>query len=167
MSAATLRPYLPADARALAEIFCASIEILAEDDYSDGQRAAWMTLADDISAFGKKLAGELTLVALVDGEPVGFAALKGADCIDMLYVHPDHARAKIATLLIDAREKLAGARGAKKLTTDASDTARPFFAARGYVDMSRNVLPLGDEWLANTTMAKTLVADNEPRGVLQ
>ena len=158
MSAATLRPYLPADARALAEIFCASIEILAEDDYSEGQRAAWMTLADNIPAFGKKLAGELTLVALRDGEPVGFAALKGADCIDMLYVHPDHARANIATLLIDALEKLAAARGAKKLTTDASDTAKPLFEKHGFIAERRNLVTLGDEWLANTTMSKTLNA---------
>ena len=86
MSEIALRPYLPADARALAEIFCASIEILAEDDYSEGQRAAWMTLADNIPAFGKKLAGELTLVALRDGEPVGFAALKGG-LVDRIETH--------------------------------------------------------------------------------
>ncbi len=162
----SLRPYLPADAAILADIFRASVERLAEDDYSDAQREAWGALADDADRFAAKLAGGLTLVALVDGAPAGFASLKGADCLDMLYVHPDYARRGVATMLVDALEKLAAARGAKKLTTDASDTAKPLFAARGYEAQARNVLPLGDEWLANTTMAKPLAAP-QPKGTLQ
>ncbi len=151
-----LRPFLPADTAILADIFCAAIEVLTQEDYSDGQRAAWMAVSDDIETFRKRLAGALTLVALVDGQPAGFASLKGADCIDMLYVHPDHIRAGVATTLIDALEKLAMARGATSLSADASDTAKPFFARRGYIGRSRNVIPLGDEWLANTTMVKAV-----------
>jgi putative acetyltransferase len=162
----TLRPFLPDDAQALADIFCAAIETLAEEDYSAGQREAWATLADDVPRFRAKLEGALTIVAVVDGQPAGFASLKGADTLDMLYVHPENARRGIATTLVDALEKLAAARGAKTLTTDASDTAKPLFAARGYEPKSRNVLPLGDEWIANTTMVKALGAP-EPRGTLQ
>lgn len=163
----SLRPYLPDDARDLADIFRASIEMLTGDDYSEGQREAWITLADDVAAFGRKLAGSLTLIALIDGETAGFASLKGADTIDMLYVHPEHARERVATALIDALERLAAARGATSLTTDASDTAQSFFAGRGYVARARNILPLGDEWLANTTMVKPLAANDQPRGTLQ
>ena len=113
MSAAniSLRPFLPDDAQALAEIFCAAIETLAEEDYSEGQREAWASLADDIARFRTKLAGGLTLVATINGEPVGFASLKGADTLEMLYTHPEFARRGVATTLVDAREKLAAARG--------------------------------------------------------
>jgi len=162
----TLRPYLPDDARALADIFRAAVEVLAEEDYSDAQREAWSSLADDDARFAAKLASGLTLVALADGAPAGFASLKGADTLDMLYVRPECARRGVATMLVDALEKLAAARGAKKLTTDASDTAKPLFAARGYEASARNVVPLGDEWVANTTMVKTL-GPSEPKGVLQ
>jgi len=61
-------------------------------------------------------------------------------------------------LLVDALEKLAGARGAAKLTVDASDNARDFFAKRGYAPQQRNTVLRGDEWLANTTMQKALAA---------
>src|SRR5580693_7064229 len=81
-----LRPFLPADTALLAEIFRASIAELTNDDYNEAQQAAWMASAGDETAFGARLAGELTLVATVDGAPVGFAALKGIDTIDMLYV---------------------------------------------------------------------------------
>ncbi|MGB7043275.1 MAG: GNAT family N-acetyltransferase, partial [Xanthobacteraceae bacterium] len=61
-------------------------------------------------------------------------------------------------MLCDAIEKLAGARGAKELTVDASDTARGFFEKRGYTAKSRNMVSLNGEWLANTTMVKPLAA---------
>ena len=96
------------------------------------------------------------------GAPVGFASLKGSDHLDMLYVHPAATRQGVATLLCDALEKLAAARGAKRLTTDASDTARDFFEARGFVAQRRNTVPRGDEWLGNTSMEKTLAASGAP-----
>jgi putative acetyltransferase len=155
---AGLRPYLPADALQLAEIFRASISELTAEDYTEAQQAAWMASAGDEEAFGQRLAGELTLVATIDGEAVGFAALKGRDVVDMLYVHPAVAGQGIGAQLIDALEKLAAARGATKLTADASDTALGFFERRGYVPQQRNSVARDDEWLANTTVQKTLPA---------
>ena len=43
-----------------------------------------------------------------------------------------------------------------ELTTQASDTARDFFAKKGYVAQQRNTRSQGGEWLVNTTMEKTL-----------
>lgn len=152
-----LRPMLPNDVPVLREIFSASVEELTGDDYSVEQQEAWLSTVADEAAFGERLAGELVIVATLDGAPVGFASLKGADKIDLLYVHPAAARRGAATKLVDALEKLAGARGAARLTTDASDTAREFFAARGYVAQQRNTVLRAEEWLSNTTMTKALV----------
>ena len=84
----TMRPMLPADAPLLAQIFRASVEELGVEDYSDAQVEAWAAVADDEEAFAKSLAEQLTLIAMIDGEPVGFASLKGNDKLEMLYVHP-------------------------------------------------------------------------------
>jgi putative acetyltransferase len=156
-----LRPMLAEDAPMLAAIFAASIEGLTGDDYSEAQQEAWAQAAYDEAAFGKRLAGQLTLIATIQSSPVGFASLKGADHIDMLYVHPSVAGQGVATMLVDALEKLAGARGAKTLTVDASDTAEPLFRKRGYTAKQRNTVTLNGEWLANTTMQKAL-GDNAP-----
>ncbi|MGX1170856.1 GNAT family N-acetyltransferase [Bradyrhizobium sp. NC92] len=152
-----LRPFLPADVPILAAIFAASIEELTGDDYSEAQQEAWMAAAED-EEFGKRLASDLTLIATLEGSPVGFASLRGNDHIRMLYVHPAVAGQGIATMLVDALEKLAGGRGAKSLSVDASDTAEGFFAKRGYTAQQRNSVTMNDEWLANTTMKKTLGA---------
>jgi len=159
-----LRPYLPADTSVLASIFVAAIDVLAEDDYSEAQREAWASAAEDEDKFGKRLAGQLTLVATISSSPVGFVSLKGADHLDLLYVHPSAARQGVATTLCDAIEKLAAARGAKALTAEVSDTAERFFAKRGYEGQSRNTISVGDEWLANTTMKKTFGVEVPPAG---
>jgi putative acetyltransferase len=156
-----LRPYLPADAPLLREIFRDSIEELTADDYTAQQQEAWASVADDVADFGKKLSGQLTLVATLEGSPVGFAALEGKDEIGMLYVHPAAAGQGVGAMLIDALEKLAGSRGAPKLTVDASDSARGFFEKRGYVAQQRNTVSVGDEWLTNTTLHKQLAAKRE------
>jgi putative acetyltransferase len=159
-----LRPFLAADTPVLAAIFVAAIEELTGEDYSEPQQEAWAAAADDEERFGKRLAGELTLIATLQNSPVGFASLKGADHIDMLYVHPSAAGQGVASMLCDALEKLAGARGAKSLTVDASDNAQVFFAKRGYVGKQRNTVTVNGEWLANTTMQKTLADAAAPGG---
>jgi putative acetyltransferase len=152
----TLRPALPADAPRLAEIFRASIDELAREDYSEAQIEAWMAQADDEAAFAKKLAGELTIVALLRGEVAGFASLKGADALDMLYVHPLAARKGVGAKLCEAMEKLAAARKAVLITADVADCALDFFTARKYTPLQRNMIFLGEEVLGTTTMTRKL-----------
>lgn len=154
---AALRPMLPADAAYLAAIYRASVMELTSDDYSEAQQAAWAETSEKPD-FPAKLSNQLTLVATVASAPVAFILLKGADHIGMLYVHPGVVRQGIATMLYDAIEKLASARGAKQLTVDASDTARPFFVKQGFEGVQRNTVLVGEEWLGNTLMKKALAA---------
>jgi putative acetyltransferase len=155
-----LRPFLPADAPVLAEIFQASIEELTGEDYSEGQQEAWMAMAEEES-FAARLAQGLTLVATVEGSPVGFLALKDNERIDMLFVHPAVAGQGIGTMLYEAIEKLAAARGAQRLVAEVSDNAQPFFAKHGFQPQRRNTVPLGDEWLGTTTMDKRFAPKSE------
>jgi putative acetyltransferase len=159
-----LRPFLAEDTAVLAAIFAASVEELTGEDYSEAQQQAWASAADDEEQFGKRLGSELTLVATLQNSPVGFASLKGADHIDMLYVHPGAAGQGVGSMLSEALEKLAGGRGAKSLTVDASDNAEGFFSRRGYVAKQRNTVTVNGEWLANTTMQKTLANGAAPGG---
>jgi putative acetyltransferase len=153
-----MRPFLAADAPLLAEIFRASIAELTGEDYSEGQQEAWASLADDEAAFASRLGNALTLVGTMDGSPVGFASLSGRERLDMLYVHPAAAGHGVGSMLVDALEKLAASRGAARLSADVSDSAEEFFRRRGFVPRQRNSVPLGGEWLANTTMEKQLAA---------
>jgi putative acetyltransferase len=151
-----LRPYLAADAPILAAIYAAAIDELTAEDYTDEQRYAWIALAEDEQTFGQRLAASLTLVAIVEGEPVGFISLRDNLSIEHLYVSPNIIREGVATALCDALESLATARGAQKLTVDSSDPAEPFFKQRGYILQSRNTRIVDEQWLAYMTMIKEL-----------
>jgi putative acetyltransferase len=151
-----LRPFLPADIVRLQDLMAQSIEELTQDDYDEDQRLAWMSRAADAKAFGARLAQALTLLVERDGDILGFASLKDNTEIDLLFVHPYAAREGVGTALLDALEKLALARGADALTAEVSDTAYEFFEDRGYAAVRRNNIPIGDVWLSNTTMSKSL-----------
>ena len=153
---AGLRPFLPQDAAFLAEIFRASIEELTEDDYNPAQQEAWASAADDMEEFAARLGKHLTLIATLDGSPIGFISLDGPTEIGLLYVHPAVARQGIGRMLYDAIEKLSVSRGSPHLSVEASDTAREFFTRRGFTAEQRNSVSVGNEWLSNTTMKKRL-----------
>ena len=158
----SLRPYLAADLSLLSEIRFAAIEELTVEDYDEAQRRAWASAAADEEALSKSLAKGLTLVALIGGGPVGFIAVQGGELIDQLYVHPSVARTGVASALCDATEKLAASRGTATLVTDASDTAKPLFEARGYQAMHRNTIEIDGEYLGNTRMTKALTPKAAP-----
>ncbi|TMJ02207.1 MAG: GNAT family N-acetyltransferase [Alphaproteobacteria bacterium] len=153
-----LRPFLIEDTPLLAEIFRASIEELTGDDYTEGQQRAWASAADNEKAFARRLSGQLTLIATMNGSPIGFASLASNETIDLIYVHPAVVGQGAGTMLVDALAKLAAARGGKRLTADVSDSAQDFFKKRGFTAQQRNTVLRGGEWLANTTMEKTLAA---------
>src|ERR1044071_5549139 len=138
-----LRPFLIEDTPLLTEIFRASIEELAAEDYSEAARQAWASSADDEEAFAKRLSDQLTLIATMNGSPVGFASLANNETIDLLYVLPAVAGQGAGTMLVDALAKLSAARGAKRLVADVSDTAEEFFKKRGFMARQRNTVRRG------------------------
>lgn len=155
MTDISLRPYLPDDAPELIEIFREAVMELTVDEYDEDQREAWTTAADDEEDFSRRLQEQLTILAVIEGQTVGFASLEDNTVLAFLYVHPDAVSMGVATALVDAMEKLAEARGAKELLGDISDTARGFFEKRGWTAQQRNTVHMDGEWLANTTMKKT------------
>jgi putative acetyltransferase len=154
-----LRPYLPQDAQILADIFRASVEELTEDDYTPAQQDAWASSADNQEEFAARLGKHLTLIATMEGSPVGFISLDGPTEIGLFYVHPAVAGQGVGAMLYGAVEKLSAARGTAHLSVDASDTAREFFERKGFTPQQRNTVSVGNEWLSNTTMKKTLAAN--------
>jgi len=152
-----MRPLLPTDVPLLAEIFRASIKELTIDDYNAAQQEAWASAADNVEAFGAKLAGELTLVATFSGARWALLrspTMPASTCSTC--IRPRQAGRR--RMLCDALEKLAAARGTKDLTVEASDTATGFFEKRGFTARTRNTMTVAGEWLANTTMVKPLAA---------
>lgn len=131
-----VRAYRAEDAAALGRLFFDSVHRGTAAAYTEAQRAAWAPAPPDDAEWAERLAGAASFVAQSDGAPIGFMTLvKGEDgsgLVDLAFVHPDHIGAGVASVLYQALEEKARACGLNTLWTDASDVARPFFAAKGF-----------------------------------
>src|SRR6185312_12083990 len=89
-------------------------------------------------------------------EIAGFIELEGASHLDMLYVHPAVQRRGVATALLGELESAARELGARRLQTEASITARPFFERRGFLLVAEQTVALRGQRLINFRMEKPL-----------
>ncbi|RJF86668.1 GNAT family N-acetyltransferase [Oleomonas cavernae] len=152
----SIRAYEAGDLPALIELFRGAVRGVAARDYTPAQILAWAP--DDLEAddWLPRLAAKRTWVARIAGEPMGFSDLEADGHIDMMFVHAGHQGQGIATRLLATVEAAARAAGLPRLHTEASITARPFFARRGFTVITAQSVSLGDQQLTNYRMEKFL-----------
>lgn len=126
----TVRAYAEADLDAVIAIFQSAIRETASADYDAMQIEAWSRV--DRTAWATRAGRGRRWVAWIGPEAAGFADLEPCGRIAMLYVHPAHGRRGVARALLRTAEAAAIALGLTVLRTEASLTARPFFAANGF-----------------------------------
>ena len=100
------------------------------------------------------LSAHYALVAEEGGKIVGFGDIDGTGYLDRLYAAADFQRRGVGSALADALEKYAFERGAEKISTYASLTAKPFFEERGYVAEARRSVERRGVRLTNFSMTK-------------
>ena len=161
MTPFSLRPYRDGDTPSLIALFRETIHGVADRDYSPAQLAAWAPAEIDEAVWAERQAQNDTLLAEIDGKPVGFAELAADGHLHMLFVHKDRQGEGIASALLAAMEDHARAGGHTTLTTDASLTAQPFFTRRGFRRMKEQVVERNGQTLKNCHMTKTLATEEQ------
>ena len=124
-----LRKYTPSDCAQLAELFYQTVHSVNAKDDTKEQLDAWATGEVDLQAWDASFRAHKTIVAVKNGEIVGFGDMDETGYLDRLYVHKDYQGQGIASAICDELERFASE---KTITTHASITARPFFLHRGY-----------------------------------
>lgn len=89
---------------------------------------------------------------------VGFTDLEPDGHLDMMFVHAAHQRAGIATALLATVEAAACTQGLRRIFTEASITARPFFERRGFSVIARQSVEKRGQHFTNFRMEKVLPA---------
>ncbi|QND50133.1 GNAT family N-acetyltransferase [Rhizobium lusitanum] len=151
-----IREYSPADAGATIDIFLRAIREIASKDYNPAQIDAWAKV-DDAGVWAEWRASRPTWLAIHDTQPVGFADLKADGCLDMMFVHPDHQGKGVASLLLEAVEAAARGQGHRRIFTEASLTARPFFERKGFIVLAAQTVEKRGQTLPNFRMEKSFV----------
>ena len=124
-----LREYIPSDCAQLAELFYQTVHSVNAKDYTKEQLDAWATGEVDLQAWDASFRAHKTIVAVKNGEIVGFGDMDETGYLDRLYVHKDYQGQGIASAICDELERFAAG---NSITTHASITAKPFFQHRGY-----------------------------------
>jgi len=127
-----IRPATSKDASAMALLFHETVRKINSRDYSETQVSAWAGLAPDPAKWRVRQSSRLTFVEEERGIIRGFAELEDKGHVGALYVHAEHQGRGIASALLQRLEEEAIARGADYLWTEASITAKPFFAKHGF-----------------------------------
>ena len=105
-------------------------------DYSVAQVEAWAGPAPATEMWERRITEDNStrrmFVATIDDVVVGFAEMEDNGHLDTLYVHHEYQGCGIASRLLDRIEAEARRLGLRRLYTEASITAEPFFRARGF-----------------------------------
>jgi putative acetyltransferase len=150
-----IRPYRPEDAAALARVFHRAVRRGTGTHYSLVQRMAWSPRPGDGTAWHARLSAIETVVAELPHGPVGFMALNlGDSFVDFAYVDPSVRGQGVGAALYAVVEGRARALGLGRLQTEASRVAEPFFRARGWVVLQRQVVRRRFVGLPNALMEK-------------
>ncbi|SFP54726.1 GNAT family N-acetyltransferase [Pseudomonas borbori] len=152
----TLRAYHAQDLQALVELFSASVHRLGAADYDQAQRQAWAPAQADMPAWQTRLAGLELLIAEENRQLAGFIGFTRDGHIDLLFTAPQHARQGVATALYAAAQMRMQAAGVTSAYTEASLTARPFFARQGFSVEQAQTVARGAVTLQRFAMRKPL-----------
>ena len=93
------------------------------------------------------------VVAVDDKNIVGFGDIDKTCYLDRLFVHKDYQRKGIAS---DICDKLEQAVNAKRIITQSSITAKPFFEQRGYKVVKEQQIVRNGIALTNYLMEKNM-----------
>ncbi len=134
------------DIPAMAELFRETVLTVNAADYSAAETSDWAACGDD-AAHWEELLGRLHFVVaeeivgkhdrLYSGaaekeKMVGFASISDDGYLHSMFVHKGFQRCGVATVLLKAVEDYGKEKKVKKIISEVSITARPFFESEGY-----------------------------------
>ena len=127
-----LNAFRASDVDAVVSLFTRTIHAVNAQDYSESQLHAWAPLNPDKKAWTDRLKGQYAQLAWQDGKLLGFGMLTDNGLVDFLFIHHAHQREGLASLIYLRLEFEAYQKGIRRLYTEASITARPFFEKMGF-----------------------------------
>lgn len=151
-----IRPYIDNDAADLIALFTETVRRINIRDYTPEQIAVWAPKEADHVAWKERFSRCMTLVAEDERGIAGFGQLEVNGHIDCFYVAHDRIGSGIGSMLLRAIEQRAHELGIGMLYTEASITARPFFARRGFRTVQEQSVVRKGIALKNFLMEKDL-----------
>ena len=124
-------------------------------DYSDAQRQAWMPECPSGMKWHNRLSSQIVVLGETRTEIVGFMSLANRDYVDLAHIRPAYQGTGLFRSLFEVLEKCAANRNATRMWVHASITARPAFAAMGFVVVREEIVEVRGQSLLRYEMEKS------------
>lgn len=149
----TLRRAGSGDVEALCSLFRDTVLRVNRADYTEAQVEAWAAAVAGGERLRQRIGDQYFLVAEGPDGLAGFGSITpGGQHLDLLYVGRGHLGQGVGSALYEALEAYARAQGSPLITADVSLTARRFFERRGFVELRKGKVVLGEVVLPNFRM---------------
>jgi GNAT superfamily N-acetyltransferase len=151
-----VRTYKLGDTREIVKLFYDTVHEVNIRDYTKAQVDAWAPVDIDIETWSKSLSSKFTFVAEEGEKIAGFGELEANGHIDRFYCHKDFQGKGAGTQILAKIELQAQSLGIKKLFTEASITAKPFFESKGFIAVKQHEVERKGQKLINFAMEKII-----------
>lgn len=141
----------------LKDLFKNTVLAINRRDYTQAEVEDWASCGDDLSEIEDMIKTHYFIVAVNQQmEIVGFSSITPKGYLHSMFVHKDFQSKGIATMLLNEIEQYAITIGIKRITSEVSLTACPFFEKKGYVVEEEQKRKANQLSLTNFWMAKEL-----------
>ena len=140
----------------IVNLFKTTILHVNAQDYSTNELRAWAKGSENIGNWINRVSTHYFLLARLNQKLVGMASLDLDGYLDVIYVHREHQRNRIASTLLSSMEKKTRNLGHSRIYSDVSITAKPFFIHQGYNVVSPQLVLCRGVYLRNYHVEKIL-----------
>ncbi|NJK68084.1 MAG: GNAT family N-acetyltransferase [Microcoleus sp. CSU_2_2] len=151
-----VRTYEINDTQQIVKLFYDTVHEVNIRDYTKAQVDAWAPADIDIASWTTSLSSKFTFVAEAGAKIVGFGELEANGHIDRFYCHKDFQGKGVGTQILEQIELQAKNLGINKLFTEASITAKPFFANKGFIVIKQQEVERRGQKFINFAMEKLI-----------
>lgn len=117
----------------VAKLIYDSVHTLCQNEYTPEELDAWVPPNMHMPAFKRSIFRCYAIVAVDDGEIVGFMSTERDGYVNRLYTKPNAINRGVASALLNNTEAWALKNGIKALSLEASKSAEAFYEKKGFV----------------------------------
>lgn len=144
------------DIPTITTLFRETIVHINSKDYPPDEIEDWSSWHANIGRWEEKVRDQYFIVAIMEGEIVGFASLADDGYLDFMFVHKDYQGRGIAREMLEELEIKALKNGNSMIYSDVSITARRFFERSGFVIEKQQLKKSKKKELINFRMRKKI-----------
>jgi putative acetyltransferase len=149
-----VRSYEISDTQEIVKLFYDTVHEVNIRDYTQAQVDAWAPADIDIASWTTSLSSKFTFVAEEGKKIAGFGELEPNGHIDRFYCHKDFQGKGVGTQILAQIELRAKILEIRKLFTEASITAKPFFESKGFMVIKQQEVERRGQKFINFVMEK-------------